>query len=117
MSPMQGADHLRMTEPRFDLYLHDGATRFRMTLGGALVGGHVLELEHAWGTAMSMLRGKQLVVELQGLEEADAPGMALLRKMEDAGATLEGRLGAAPAGGRTEKAKAGWRRMCLPCLF
>jgi len=115
MSPMQGADHFRMSDLKFDLYLHDGATRFRMTLGGALVGGHVLELEHAWGTALSMLRGKQLVVELNGLAEADGEGLALLQKMEEAGARLEGQLGAAKPVGRT--AKAGWRRICLPCFF
>jgi ABC-type transporter Mla MlaB component len=71
-----------------DYYQHDGATTFRFQLAGELAGPWVTDLEHAWQTASSIMRGKQLVLDVSDLTGADSLGLQLLRRMLGAGARL-----------------------------
>ncbi len=75
-----------------DIYQHDSATIFRFILRGDLAGQHVLELEHAWTTARSILEDKELVVDVSGISDADGEGVELLHRMRDAGARLTAAL-------------------------
>ncbi len=75
-----------------DIYQHDSAARFRFVLSGHLADGHVLELEHAWTTARSILQDKELVVDIAGISNADRTGAELLHRMRDAGARLTAAL-------------------------
>ena len=71
-----------------DYYQHDGVTTFRFQLAGELTGPWVTDLEHAWLTATSIMRNKQLVLDLSDLTGADAPGVQLLQRMLLSGARL-----------------------------
>jgi len=71
-----------------EMYQHDSATMFRFVLRGHLAGDRVTELEHAWTTAKSILKGKELVVDVSGIKDADKFGMDLLLRMRASGARL-----------------------------
>ena len=71
-----------------DIYLHDRSAAFQFVLRGKLVGDWVQRLEHAWRTAMSVLQGKEVVVDLTGITDADPKGFDLLVRMRAAGARL-----------------------------
>lgn len=71
-----------------DTYQHDSATMFRFVLRGELCGESVVDLQHAWITAQSILGTKDLVVDISGIRRADAAGLALLSRMRDLGARL-----------------------------
>jgi len=75
-----------------DIYQHDSAAMFRFVLRGHLANEHVLELEHAWTTARSILQQKELVVDVSGISDADPQGAELLHRMRDAGARLTAAL-------------------------
>ena len=70
------------------MYLHDSATMFRLVLSGELSGRRVPDLEQAWTTAQSILNGKELVVDVSGLNSADEFGVKLLFRMRESGARL-----------------------------
>jgi ABC-type transporter Mla MlaB component len=75
---------------RVEIYQHDGATAFRFELKGRLDGAQVENLEHAWRCASSILRGKDLVIDISGLTGADPRGVALLSRLRESGARLVG---------------------------
>jgi ABC-type transporter Mla MlaB component len=75
-----------------DIYQHDSAAIFRFVLRGHLADEHVLELEHAWTTARSILQQKESVVDVSGISDADPQGADLLHRMRDAGARLTAAL-------------------------
>ena len=75
-----------------DIYQHDSATTFQFVLRGELIGDRVEDLEHAWNTAKSILGGKQLVVDISGITNADAAGVDLLSRMQKSGARLTAAL-------------------------
>lgn len=75
-----------------DMYQHDSATMFRFVLRGELNGDRVQDLEHAWNTAKSILAGKELVVDISGMTNADPSGVALLSRMRASGARLAAAL-------------------------
>jgi ABC-type transporter Mla MlaB component len=70
------------------LYQHDHAAMFRFVLVGELVGESVDELRCAWQTAGSVLKGRELVVDLSGLTNVDAEGLELISRMKDSGARM-----------------------------
>ncbi len=70
------------------LYQHDTSSRFRFVLQGSLEGPSVAELEHAWTTAASILKGKELIVDVSGLTGTDEHGLNLLSRMRERGARL-----------------------------
>jgi anti-anti-sigma regulatory factor len=70
------------------LYQHDQAKAFRFVLVGALDGASALELQSAWETARSVLRGRELLVDLTGMTTAGPEGLSLLSRMQEAGARL-----------------------------
>jgi ABC-type transporter Mla MlaB component len=74
------------------MFQHDSTTMFRFVLRGELTGDEVLELEHAWTTAMSILETKELVVDVSGITNADAAGVELLSRMRETGARLSATL-------------------------
>jgi ABC-type transporter Mla MlaB component len=71
-----------------DLYQHDEPSRFRFVLRGQLLGASVEELEHAWRTAQSVLKDRELVVDVSALSLADSAGLGLLLRMQQSGARL-----------------------------
>jgi len=73
-----------------DLYQHDSSSVFRMVLRGSLKGLWVKEVEHAWTTAASILKGKDLVIDISGLTGIDNSGLQLLSRIRDAGGRLTG---------------------------
>jgi anti-anti-sigma regulatory factor len=73
------------------LYQHDYAAMFRFVLIGDLTGESVDELRCAWQTAGSVLKGRDLVLDLSGLADVDADGLELLSRMKDSGARIESR--------------------------
>ena len=74
------------------MYLHDRPAVFQFVLKGKLAGDWVLNLEHAWDTARSVLGSKELVVDLSGISDADEPGVELLSRMRQSGARLTAAL-------------------------
>jgi hypothetical protein len=71
-----------------DIYQHDSPTMFRFVLRGDLKGACVDELEHAWTTAISVLKGKELVVDISAVASADQTGLDLLDRMRVSGARM-----------------------------
>jgi len=71
-----------------EMYQHDSSSEFRFVLRGSLEGPWVEELEHAWITAASILKGKELVIDRSGLTGIDENGLKLLSRMQDAGGRL-----------------------------
>ena len=71
-----------------EIYQHDSAAMFRFVLRGDLRGDRVPELEHAWTTAKSILNGRDLLVDVSGVADADEFGVDLLFRMRDSGARL-----------------------------
>ncbi len=68
-----------------EMYQHDSSSEFRFVLRGSLEGPWVQELEHAWITAASILKGKELVIDGSGLTGIDENGLKLLSRIRDAG--------------------------------
>lgn len=81
-----------MSVEGMEIYQHDSAATFRFVLRGALAGGRVPELEHAWTTATSTLKDKDLVVDVSGITDADDIGVNLLLRMRGSGARLSAPL-------------------------
>jgi ABC-type transporter Mla MlaB component len=71
-----------------EMFQHDSAKRFQFVLRGELAGNRVQDLEQAWTTAKSILNGKELVVDVSGITDADESGMDLLSRMRESGARL-----------------------------
>ena len=70
------------------MYQHDSARMFQFVLRGKLIGDRVRDLEEAWNTAKSILAGKELVVDISGIADADPAGADLLSRMRNSGARL-----------------------------
>ncbi len=75
-----------------EIYQHDSSATFRFVLRGQLAGSRVQELEHAWNAAKSILAGKELVVDISGVANADRAGLDLLSRMRESGARLSAAL-------------------------
>ncbi len=73
---------------RLDLYQYDGVDGFRMRLAGALESTSVEELEHAWTCVRSILKGRELSLDIGGLTAFDEAGLTLLARMRECGAKL-----------------------------
>ncbi len=71
-----------------EMYLHDSATIFRFVLVGELRGVGVQDLEQAWITVQSILNGKEVVIDVTGLTDADEFGVGLLLRLKESGARL-----------------------------
>jgi ABC-type transporter Mla MlaB component len=71
-----------------EVYQHDSPAMFRFVVSGDLSGDRVVELEHAWTAAKSILNGRQVVVDVSGIRKADDWGFSLLCRMRESGACL-----------------------------
>ena len=71
-----------------EMFQHDSAKKFQFILRGELAGNRVLDLEQSWTTAKSILNGKELVVDVSGITDADESGVDLLSRMRESGARL-----------------------------
>ena len=71
-----------------EMYQHDSPRMFRFVLRGSLEGRWVRELECAWITARSILKGKAAVVDTSGLTGVDEDGIQLLSRMAESGVRL-----------------------------
>jgi len=69
-------------------YIHDGSAALRFRLSGDLSGDGVRELEQAWRTASSIVRGRCLVVDLSSVTGMDDAGRELLERWQVEGARL-----------------------------
>jgi len=58
-----------------EMYQHDSARMFRFVLRGELSGSAVTDLEQAWRTSASILKHKELVVDVSEVVNADATGL------------------------------------------
>ncbi|MEN6607693.1 MAG: hypothetical protein ABFD60_10650 [Bryobacteraceae bacterium] len=76
-----------------EMYQHDSHCAFRFVLRGALAGASVKQLEQAWKTATSTLKGKTLIVDTSKLTVVDEKGRQLLSRMAESGARLAARTG------------------------
>lgn len=74
------------------MYQHDSPTTYRFVLRGELAGERVQDLEQAWNTAKSILDGKELVVDVSGITDADHSGVGFLARMRESGARLTAAL-------------------------
>ena len=70
------------------MYQHDCLRAFRFVLSGDLSGEAVQRLQWAWQTAKSTLNGRELLVDISGVANADPLGLELLCRMRKAGARL-----------------------------
>jgi ABC-type transporter Mla MlaB component len=75
-----------------DMYQHDSAARFQFILRGELSGNQVPDLEHAWTTAQSIVKTKEVVLDVSGITRADPSGMELLHRMQDSGVQVTAAL-------------------------
>jgi ABC-type transporter Mla MlaB component len=75
-----------------NMYQHDSARMFQFVLRGKLIGDGVQDLEDAWNTARSILAGKELVIDLSGIADADPAGADLLSRMRESGDHLTAAL-------------------------
>ena len=74
------------------MYLKDSASTFEFVLRGELTGHAVENLEHAWVTATSILHGKDVLIDVSALTDADSEGVALLCRIRGSGARLRAAL-------------------------
>jgi ABC-type transporter Mla MlaB component len=75
-----------------EMYLHDSTETFKFALHGELTADAVQSLEQAWITAMSILDGKEVLVDVSAVTAADAEGIQLLRRMTASGARMRAAL-------------------------
>ena len=75
----------------FDIYIHDGATSFRLEIEGSLSRNAARQLEQAWCTASSTIGNRALVVAVGDVCSIDPFGRALLRRLHQAGAQFVAR--------------------------
>ena len=87
MAPVEAVAPPRRGVP-LDMYQHDSAGMFQFILRGELSADQVPDLEHAWTTAQSIVKTKELVLDVSGVTKADRSGMELLTRMRDSGVHL-----------------------------
>ena len=69
-------------------YQHDGTRDFRFQLIGEMNDEVAFELEQAWQTATSIMRGKELLLDVSQLTGVSASGRQLIERMQSCGAQL-----------------------------
>jgi ABC-type transporter Mla MlaB component len=69
-----------------NVYLHDEAASFRFQIEGSLAGSAARQLEQSWRTALSVIGGRPLVINIGRLTRIDRSGRALLCKWRETGA-------------------------------
>ena len=77
-----------MATPALQYYLHDEPDAFRLELSGRLSGAGAESIYHAWRTALSIIGGRLLIVDVTFVQEADELGRALLRIWHRTGARI-----------------------------
>ena len=70
------------------MYQHDSSNMFRIVLIGELGESGARELRWAWETAKSILRGKELSVDVSAVTKADLNAIHLLACMRESGARI-----------------------------
>ena len=70
------------------MYQHDSSDMFRIVLIGELGESGVRQLRWAWETAKSILRGKELSVDVSAVTKADPTAVDLLSRMRESGARI-----------------------------
>jgi hypothetical protein len=77
-----------MTSDALQYYIHDEPGALRLKLSGILAGRDAQDVYHAWRTALSILGGRPLIVDITFLSGADEPGRALLALWRRFGASI-----------------------------
>jgi len=75
---------MRQDDP--DIRIHDRPDGLRLQVHGSLTGPAVRELELSWQTGASILRGRELVIDLSPATAIDGRGKELLSRMAASGA-------------------------------
>jgi anti-anti-sigma regulatory factor len=70
----------------FTIYLHDSSRTLRFRLVGELTGAWASELEQSWRTAASILKSKELIIDLTEVTSTDDEGDRILRDISQSGA-------------------------------
>lgn len=102
--------------PECTYYIHDEGEVFRLEIHGNLTGAGVRSVEQAWRTAHSVLDGRQVVIGLRSVVEADEYGHDLLLIWHRIGARIVARspesraLAEGIVRGPIPAAKPGWRQ-------
>ncbi len=80
----------RMNQNRLEYYIHDNRGAFRLKLAGNLGGAGVKSVYEAWRTALSILRGRPVIVDIRLVTAMDTKGHDLLMLWHEAGACIVG---------------------------
>jgi len=80
-----------MGSGQLQYYLHDDFDAFRIELAGSLSGGSVEGVYQAWRTALSVLTGRKVIVDITFVNTADERGRSLLRLWRRKGARIVAR--------------------------
>ena len=73
---------------RLNYYIHDSIDSFRLQLLGTLKSEDLKELQGCWNTAKSTMAGRELIVDVTGLQQMDESGCEWLAAMAAEGATV-----------------------------
>ncbi len=85
---MQPENRINVQASRLNYYIHDRVDSFRLQLLGILGSEDIKELQGCWNTAKTTLAGRQLIVDVTGLQQIDESGREWLAAMVAEGASL-----------------------------
>jgi hypothetical protein len=88
---IQGMTSTR-TDNQFRYFMHDGPAAFSFELSGRLSDEAVRDLEYARRSALSVIRGRPLIVDLSYVTQVDSIGRKMLRRWHNDGARLVAKL-------------------------
>jgi hypothetical protein len=77
-----------MNNQELQYYIHDGSDQLRFELAGSLSKGGAQSVYQAWQTALSILGGRPLMIDVSFVTDADACGGALLALWHRNGARI-----------------------------
>jgi hypothetical protein len=67
-----------MSNRRLQYYIHDDSDALRLELAGSLSGAGAQSVYQAWRTALSIIGGRPLVIDITFVTEADELGLKLV---------------------------------------
>jgi hypothetical protein len=99
------------------IYLHDARAAVRFEIRGDFSGTAVTDLHNSWRTALSILNGKALLLDISRMTAIDEPGTELIARMQQEGAQLIARSSSPerPTAGirvRLRESVRGFLKMC-----
>lgn len=84
--------HMRVQEAGpLKYYMHDDPDAFRIELAGGLTEAYLESVNHAWRTALSIVRGRPAIVDISFVEAIDSLGRDMLTRWHQNGARIVAR--------------------------